>query len=89
MRASTRGQEAESAPPANHEVLLEGVRLAWSFAMPTKNFMLPGELKEWLNYILVMPHRSMSPARGGQYGEAVLMSLRHRPVFGGGDWADL
>jgi len=89
VRGNTRGNEQQGAGLANHEVLIEGTELVWSFAMPTKNFMTPGEVKEWLSYILTMPHRSMSPARGAQYGEAVLMKLRHRPVFGGGDWVDV
>jgi len=82
-----QGNEKDGATPNYHEQLRGGTPLTWRFTAPTVNYITPARMKEWLSVVLAFPFRSMSPARGGQFGGVALKSLRHRPLFGG-DWIE-
>lgn len=86
------GAEARGAGPKNHEIIPAGTTLNWAFSCPTENFITPQQMKAWLAFILRYPNRSMSPARGAQYGAAILKSLKHKKVVFNGheeEWVEV
>ena len=58
-----------------YEILEAGTELELHFIAPLTNFLNLEELKAFMADALEMPHRSMSPARGRQWGSAELISL--------------
>lgn len=86
-----RRSESEGAGLKNHEVLKPGItHLTWEMTMPTKNFCTPAELAKWLAHVMRNPFRTMSPARGKQYGAAVVEQVRHKPLLGSdSDWIEV
>lgn len=68
FRGNERGPQDKSAPPKYYETLKAGTELVIEFSFPTKNFVTPKEMKFWLERVLYLCIRSMSPARGDQVG---------------------
>lgn len=89
QRGNTRGKEEKGAGVPYYEVLDAGTELIWEFSAPTENFITPQEMKRWLSFVLQFAERTMSPARGVQYGEALLISLHHKPALSGEDFVEI
>jgi hypothetical protein len=60
-----------------HEALSPGEVLTMQFSWPTRNYLSPEEMEAWLRLALEAPVRSMSPARGTQYGASELVSFSY------------
>jgi hypothetical protein len=63
-----KGPQAKGAGLKYYECLKPGTELVLEFSFPTKNFVEPKQVKFWLERMLRLCIRSMSPARGDQVG---------------------
>jgi hypothetical protein len=68
-----KGPQSKGAGLKYYECLKAGTELVMEFSFPTKNFITPQQLKNWIARALYTPPRSMSPARGAQVGTGALL----------------
>jgi len=73
-----------------YEALMPGTRLTWEFSAPTRDYIEPKVLKDWLARILRRCPRSMSHARGRAFGRAALITMEFSLWSSGpGEWIEV
>jgi hypothetical protein len=82
QRAETRGGRGknEGAGLKWYEALPPGTVINFAFFAPTTNYISPEQLQAWCEYAFEFNARSISPARGTQYGAAKLVGFEHAPA---------